>query len=153
MLVALLCWLLVGLIIGAVAGKMVNLRDDHPRIDMLVGAVAAAVGGFAFRMLSHTNITGPVLWSLVIAVGVTIAVLIIWHSAALPRAPECVSKRRSWRLWTYGRARKMKSSRRLSSGTEAGALTRRRIVSVQKGGRLSCMIPVQWRPCRPYASL
>jgi uncharacterized membrane protein YeaQ/YmgE (transglycosylase-associated protein family) len=79
MLVALLCWLLVGLIIGAVAGKMVNLRDDDPRIGMLVGAIAAAVGGFAFRMLSHTSTTGPGLRSLVIAVGAAIAVLIVWH--------------------------------------------------------------------------
>jgi len=79
MLVALLCWILVGLIVGAIAGKMVNQKDDDPRVGMVVGVLAAALGGFAFRLLSHTDATGPGLWSLVVAVGVAVVVLIVWH--------------------------------------------------------------------------
>ena len=78
MLVALLCWLLVGLIVGAAGGKMVNPKDDDPRVGMVVGAIAAALGGLVFRLLSHTDTTGPGLWSLVVAVGVVL-VIVVWH--------------------------------------------------------------------------
>jgi len=63
MLVALISWIAVGVIAGAVGGKVVNLRGDDPRLGLLVGAIAASVGGFAFRFFSSTITTGPGLWS------------------------------------------------------------------------------------------
>lgn len=79
MLVALLCWLVVGFLVGVVAGKFVNVRDDDPRLGMVVGALAAGAGGLVFRLLSHSVTTGPGLWSLVIAAGTAVAAVVIWH--------------------------------------------------------------------------
>jgi uncharacterized membrane protein YeaQ/YmgE (transglycosylase-associated protein family) len=87
MLVALISWIAVGVIAGAVGGKVVNLRGDDPRLGLLVGAIAASVGGFAFRFFSSTITTGPGLWSLVIAAATATAALAIWYvSRSVSRA-------------------------------------------------------------------
>jgi uncharacterized membrane protein YeaQ/YmgE (transglycosylase-associated protein family) len=79
MLLPLLCWLAVGLVAGMVARKFVNLKGDDPRIGFIVGAIAAAVGGIAFRLYTQPTYVGPGLWSLVIAAITATAALVVWH--------------------------------------------------------------------------
>ena len=81
MFLALLCWLAVGFVAGMVATKLVNLQGDDPRLGFIVGAVAAALGGFVFRLSAHSDYTGPGFWSLMIAAIAAVGALAIWHIA------------------------------------------------------------------------
>jgi uncharacterized membrane protein YeaQ/YmgE (transglycosylase-associated protein family) len=79
MFLALLCWVAVGFFAGVVATKLVNLQGDDPRLGFIVGALAAVVGGFVFRLYTHTSYAGPGLWSLVVAAIAAAAALAGWH--------------------------------------------------------------------------
>jgi uncharacterized membrane protein YeaQ/YmgE (transglycosylase-associated protein family) len=78
MFLALLCWLVIGFLTAVVAGKFVNVRNDDPRLGLVVGACAAAAGGFIFRLFSAAS-TGPGLWSLMVAAATAVLALVVWH--------------------------------------------------------------------------
>src|SRR3954471_17161418 len=52
MLIGIIGWLLVGLIAGFIASKLVNLRGDEPGIGIAVASVAAVVGGWLYCAIS-----------------------------------------------------------------------------------------------------
>jgi uncharacterized membrane protein YeaQ/YmgE (transglycosylase-associated protein family) len=79
-------WLVLGLIAGFVASKIVNKRGEGIVLDIVVGIVGALVGGFLFSLLGGAGITGLNLWSMFVAVVGAIIVLLVYH-AILRRRP------------------------------------------------------------------
>lgn len=79
---SILAWLILGLIAGFVASKLVNKEGSGMLLDIVLGVAGALVGGFVFRFLGGTGVTGFNLWSLLVAVAGAVVVLWIYHAIA-----------------------------------------------------------------------
>jgi uncharacterized membrane protein YeaQ/YmgE (transglycosylase-associated protein family) len=86
-----IAWLILGLIAGFVASKVVHHTGQGVVIDMVLGIVGALVGGFVFRAVGGEGVTGFNIWSLVVATAGAIVVLLIW-SAITSRRPRAMAR-------------------------------------------------------------
>ena len=73
-------WILLGLISGFVASKIVNRTGEGFFLDIILGIVGAIVGGFVFTAGGASGITGFNLYSMVVAVIGAIVVLVTYHA-------------------------------------------------------------------------
>ena len=73
-------WLVLGLISGYVASKIVNKRGEGLVLDIVLGIVGALVGGFIFDAIGAGGITGFNPWSFLVAIVGAIIVLAVWHA-------------------------------------------------------------------------
>jgi uncharacterized membrane protein YeaQ/YmgE (transglycosylase-associated protein family) len=80
MLIGIIGWLLVGLIAGFIASKLVNLHGDEPGFGIAVASGAAVAGGWLFSAISGGPVRPFNLWSLVIAAWVAIIAVTVWHA-------------------------------------------------------------------------
>jgi uncharacterized membrane protein YeaQ/YmgE (transglycosylase-associated protein family) len=78
-------WLVLGLVAGFVASLLVNKRGAGMVIDIVLGIVGALVGGFIAQLVGFAGITGFDLYSLLIAVGGAVLVLVVYHAATSRR--------------------------------------------------------------------
>jgi len=83
---SLLAWLVVGLIAGFIASKIVNKTGEGLVMDILLGVVGAIVGGFIFNVFGHSAASGINLYSIFVAVIGSIVVLLIYHAVVGRRA-------------------------------------------------------------------
>ena len=67
MLFGIIGWVLVGLVVGFVATKFVNLRGDEPLIGILAGLAGAIVGGVLFAVISGRGVQAWDVWALLCA--------------------------------------------------------------------------------------
>ena len=72
-------WLVIGLISGFIASKLVN-RGGSILGDIVVGVIGAVVGGFLFDLFGAKGVTGLNLWSLLVAVAGSVALLVAVHA-------------------------------------------------------------------------
>jgi uncharacterized membrane protein YeaQ/YmgE (transglycosylase-associated protein family) len=79
-------WILLGLISGFIASKIVNKTGEGFFLDIILGIVGAIVGGFIFTAVGASGITGFNIYSMVVAVIGAIVVLVIYHAVAGRRA-------------------------------------------------------------------
>jgi len=75
-------WILLGLIAGFVASKIVNKSGQGFILDIVLGIVGAIVGGFLFSLFDVHGVTGFNLYSMFVAVVGSIIVLLIYHAVA-----------------------------------------------------------------------
>jgi uncharacterized membrane protein YeaQ/YmgE (transglycosylase-associated protein family) len=75
-------WIVLGLIAGFIASKIVNKRGEGVLLDIVLGIIGALVGGFLFTQLGATGITGFNLYSMFVAVVGAVVVLLIYHMIA-----------------------------------------------------------------------
>jgi uncharacterized membrane protein YeaQ/YmgE (transglycosylase-associated protein family) len=73
-------WIILGLIAGFIASKIVNKQGEGFILDIVLGIVGAIVGGFIFTRLGVTGITGFNLWSMLVAIVGAIIVLVLYHA-------------------------------------------------------------------------
>jgi uncharacterized membrane protein YeaQ/YmgE (transglycosylase-associated protein family) len=76
---SIIAWIVLGLIAGLIASKIVNKRGEGVILDILLGIVGALVGGWLFRAFGMHGVTGLNLYSLVVAVAGAIVFLVIYH--------------------------------------------------------------------------
>ncbi|MEI9929759.1 MAG: GlsB/YeaQ/YmgE family stress response membrane protein [Rhizomicrobium sp.] len=72
-------WLVLGLIAGFIASKVINKTGEGLIMDIVLGIVGAVVGGWLFSMLGYSGVTGINIYSMVVAVIGAIVVLLIYH--------------------------------------------------------------------------
>jgi uncharacterized membrane protein YeaQ/YmgE (transglycosylase-associated protein family) len=72
-------WIVLGLMAGIIASKLMNKRGEGLLLDMLLGIIGAVSGGWAFNAVSATGVTGFNVWSLVFAVVGAVALLAARH--------------------------------------------------------------------------
>lgn len=72
-------WLLLGLIAGFIASKIVNHSGSGIMLDIILGVVGAMVGGFMFSTLGAVGVTGFNIYSMVVAVVGAVVVLLLYH--------------------------------------------------------------------------
>lgn len=75
-----IAWLILGLIAGYIASRIVNKGGQGVILDIVLGIVGAIVGGFLFSVLGAGGVTGFNLYSLLVAVIGAIVVLVIYHA-------------------------------------------------------------------------
>jgi uncharacterized membrane protein YeaQ/YmgE (transglycosylase-associated protein family) len=83
---SIIAWLILGLIAGFVASKIVNARGQGIALDMALGIIGALVGGFIFDAAGKVGVTGFNAWSLLVATIGSIIVLILYHALTGRRA-------------------------------------------------------------------
>jgi len=75
-------WIVLGLIAGFIASKIVNKTGAGFFLDIVLGVVGALVGGFIFTELGASGVTGFNLYSMIVAIIGAIVVLLIYHAIA-----------------------------------------------------------------------
>lgn len=77
---SILGWIILGLIAGFIASKIVNRQGEGFLLDIVLGIVGAIVGGFLFAQFGAAGVTGFNLYSMFVAVVGAIVVLVIYHA-------------------------------------------------------------------------
>jgi len=79
-----LAWIVLGLIAGFIASKIVSGSGQGLLLDMVLGIVGAVVGGYLFAALGATGVTGFNLYSMFVAiVGAAVVLGSITRSAGV----------------------------------------------------------------------
>ena len=75
-----LAWLILGLIAGFIASKLVNTSGEGMILDIVLGIVGAFVGGFLFSFFGAAPVTGFNFYSVIVAVIGSVVVLVLYHA-------------------------------------------------------------------------
>ena len=75
-------WLILGLIAGFIASKIVNKSGEGVILilDIVLGIVGAFVGGFLFAFFGAAPVTGLNIYSMIVAVIGSVVVLVVYHA-------------------------------------------------------------------------
>ena len=74
-----IAWIVLGLIAGFIASKIVNKSGEGLFLDIVLGIVGAVVGGWIFRAVGMAGVSGLNIYSLVVAVVGAIVFLLVYH--------------------------------------------------------------------------
>ena len=77
---SILAWIVLGLIAGFIASKIVNQSGEGILLDIVLGIVGAVVGGYIFQTLGHAGVTGLNIYSLLVAVIGAVLFLLVYHT-------------------------------------------------------------------------
>jgi len=81
-----IAWIVLGLIAGFIASKVVNKTGDGMILDIILGIVGAVIGGYLFQTFGMAGVTGVNLYSILVAVVGAIVFLVIYHALFRRRA-------------------------------------------------------------------
>ena len=73
-------WIILGLIAGFIASKIVNREGEGFFLDIILGIVGALVGGWVFEFFGEAGVTGFNLYSMLVAVVGAVIVLVAYHA-------------------------------------------------------------------------
>jgi uncharacterized membrane protein YeaQ/YmgE (transglycosylase-associated protein family) len=79
---SIIAWIVLGLIAGFIASKLVGGSGQGLLMDIVLGIVGAVVGGYLFTALGATGITGFNLYSMFVAIIGAAVLLVIYHAIA-----------------------------------------------------------------------
>jgi uncharacterized membrane protein YeaQ/YmgE (transglycosylase-associated protein family) len=77
---SIIAWIVLGLISGFIASKIVNKSGDGLVLDIVLGIVGAVAGGFLFRLVGSSGVTGLNFWSIFVAVIGAVVLLALKHA-------------------------------------------------------------------------
>lgn len=77
---SIVAWVVLGLLAGFIASKIINKSGEGLVLDIVLGIVGAVVGGVIFNAVGEYGITGFNLWSLFVAVLGALVVLVVKHA-------------------------------------------------------------------------
>lgn len=77
---SIVAWVILGLIAGFIASKVVNRSGGNLVLDLILGVVGAFVGGFLFTRFGGPDVSGLNLVSILVATVGAIVVLVIYHA-------------------------------------------------------------------------
>jgi uncharacterized membrane protein YeaQ/YmgE (transglycosylase-associated protein family) len=75
-----IAWIVLGLIAGFIASKLVNKTGEGMQMDIILGVVGAVVGGWLFHVFGMPGVSGLNLYSLLVAVIGAAVFLIVYHA-------------------------------------------------------------------------
>lgn len=73
-------WIILGLIAGFIASKIVNKQGSGIILDIVLGVVGAVVGGWLFSLFGAEGVTGFNIYSMLVAVLGAVVVLWDYHA-------------------------------------------------------------------------
>ena len=74
-----LAWIVLGLVAGFIASKLVNGKGEGILLDILLGVVGAFAGGWLFHIFGGHGVRGLNIYSLLVAVTGSVVLLVIYH--------------------------------------------------------------------------
>jgi uncharacterized membrane protein YeaQ/YmgE (transglycosylase-associated protein family) len=77
---SILAWIVLGLISGFIASKIVNKAGEGVILDIVLGIVGAVIGGWLFNTFGIAGVTGLNLYSLLVAVVGAVMLLVVYHA-------------------------------------------------------------------------
>ena len=77
---SILGWIVLGLISGFIASKVVNNQGEGCFVNIALGLVGAMVGGFIFTRIGGSSVNGFNLYSMLVAIIGAVVVLVLWHA-------------------------------------------------------------------------
>ena len=77
---SIIAWIVLGLIAGFIASKIVNKSGEGVVLDIVLGVVGAVVGGWLFSFVGMSGVSGLNIYSLVVAVIGAVVVLFAYHA-------------------------------------------------------------------------
>ena len=78
-------WIVLGLISGFIASKIVIKQGEGFVLDIVLGVIGAIVGGYLFAFFGAQGVNGLNIYSMFVAVVGAIVVLFIYHAFASRR--------------------------------------------------------------------
>jgi uncharacterized membrane protein YeaQ/YmgE (transglycosylase-associated protein family) len=75
-----LIWIVLGLVAGFIASKIVSKHGEGLVLDIVLGVVGAVVGGWLFALFGGSGVSGLNLHSLLVAVVGAVVVLFGYHA-------------------------------------------------------------------------
>ncbi len=75
-----IAWIVLGLISGFIASKIVNKTGEGVLLDILLGVVGAFLGGWLFNEFGMAGVSGLNLYSMLVAVVGAVLLLVIYHA-------------------------------------------------------------------------
>jgi uncharacterized membrane protein YeaQ/YmgE (transglycosylase-associated protein family) len=90
MLIGIIGWVVVGLLVGFIASKVVDLHGDDPRLGMGTAVAGAVVAAVLYTVVSGAGVSAFNVWSLVFAGVGAVGGILGWHavrSRYVSRAP------------------------------------------------------------------
>lgn len=75
-----IAWIVVGLIGGYLASRVVNRSGEGLVRDIILGIVGGIIGGIIFRALGGHGVTGFNLWSILVAFVGAVVLLVLYHA-------------------------------------------------------------------------
>lgn len=75
-----LTWIVLGLIAGFVASKIVNKQGEGILLDIILGIVGAIFGGWIFSKVGESGVTGLNVYSVLVAVVGAVILLVVYHA-------------------------------------------------------------------------
>ena len=77
---SILAWIVLGLIAGFIASKIVNGTGEGALLDIVLGVVGAVAGGWLFNTFGASGVTGLNLYSIVVSIVGAVVVLFLYHA-------------------------------------------------------------------------
>ena len=77
---SIIAWIILGLIAGFVASKIVNREGEGIILDIVLGIVGAVIGGWIMAFVGGQGVTGLNLYSILVTIGGAIVLLVIFHA-------------------------------------------------------------------------
>ncbi len=77
---SIIAWIVLGLVAGFIASKLVNRTGEGFFLDILLGVVGAVIGGWLFSAFGMHGVTGFNVYSIVVAVAGAVVVLLVSHA-------------------------------------------------------------------------
>jgi uncharacterized membrane protein YeaQ/YmgE (transglycosylase-associated protein family) len=79
---SIIAWLILGLISGFIASKLVNKTGEGMVMDIVLGIIGAIAGGWLFNRFGMAGVTGLNIYSMLVSVVGAVGVLVIYHALA-----------------------------------------------------------------------
>ncbi|HXO21031.1 MAG TPA: GlsB/YeaQ/YmgE family stress response membrane protein [Thermoanaerobaculia bacterium] len=85
---SLVAWIVLGLISGFIASKIVNKTGEGFFLDIALGVIGAIIGGWLFGAFGRSGVTGLNVYSFAVAIIGAVALLVIYHAVrrGMPRS-------------------------------------------------------------------
>jgi uncharacterized membrane protein YeaQ/YmgE (transglycosylase-associated protein family) len=82
-----LAWIILGIIAGFIASKIVEGTGQGLLRDMVLGVAGAVAGGWLFRTFGEPGVTGLNIWSILVSIIGAVVVLAFYHMITGRRRP------------------------------------------------------------------
>ena len=73
-------WIILGLIAGFVASKIVNRHGEGIILDIIIGVVGAVIGGWIMAFFGGHSVTGFNRYSILVSIGGAVVLLVLAHA-------------------------------------------------------------------------
>ena len=83
---SIIAWLVLGLIAGFIASKIINKQGEGLWRDVVLGVIGAELGGWLFSLFGMSGVSGLNVYSLLVAVVGAVILLFVYHQLIRRRA-------------------------------------------------------------------